>query len=132
MEPSIFARIISGDIPSHKVYEDEKTYVFLDIHPAQPGHMLVVPKVQVDRLEDLPSDDYTALMATVKKAMRRVVEVFGEDYRACLKLEGFDVPHAHIHIIPCRTAKDFWTKQRMELEPDHAELTKIAEQLAFS
>src|SRR5687767_13167080 len=127
MEPSIFTRIIRGDIPSHKVYEDEKTFVLLDIHPAQPGHMLVIPKKQVDRLEDLSDEDYTALMATVKKAMHRIVAVFGRQYRACLKLEGFDVPHAHMHIIPCKTAQDFWTKQRMDTEPDHVELAKIAE-----
>jgi len=131
MEPSIFTRIIRGDIPSHKVYEDEKTLAFLDIQPAQPGHMLVVPKVQVDRLEDLSTEDFIALMATVKKVMRRVVEVFGANYRACLKLEGFDVPHAHVHVIPCQVAKDFWAKQRMDVPPDHEKLAKMAERLAF-
>ena len=97
IEPSIFTRIINGEIPAHKVYEDDKTLAFLDIHPAQPGHTLVIPKVQVDRLEDLNEDDYLALMSSVKKIMQRVVEIFGSEYRACLKLEGFDVPHAHVH-----------------------------------
>lgn len=131
IEPSIFTRIINGEIPSHKVYEDDKTLAFLDIHPAQPGHTLIVPKVQVDRFEDLDDDDYIALMATVKKVMHRVIEVFGADYRACLKLEGFDVPHAHVHIIPCRTPQDFWAKQRMDLEPDHTSLAEVAKRLAF-
>ena len=130
-EPSIFTRIINGEIPSHKIYEDDKTLVFLDIHPAQPGHTLVVPKVQVDRLEDLSDEDYGALMATVKKVMQRMAVVFGTEYRACLKLEGFDVPHAHVHVIPCRTAQDFWVKQRMDVEPDHAALTQVAERLMF-
>ena len=132
MEPSIFTQIINGDIPSHKVYEDDHTFAFLDIHPAQPGHMLVVPKVQVDRLEELDDKAYAALMATVKMLMRHVVEVFGADYRACLKLEGFDVAHAHVHIIPCRTAQDFWTKQRMEAEPDHEALARMAEKLRLA
>lgn len=129
MEPSIFTKIINGEIPSHKIYEDDKTFAFLDIHPAQPGHMLVVPKVQIDRLESLSNKDYEALMTTVKMLMKRAVDVFGADYRACLKLEGFDVPHAHVHIIPCKTAQDFWTKQRMDVEPDHEELARVAERL---
>lgn len=129
--PSIFTRIINGEIPAHKIYEDDKTIAFLDIHPAQPGHSLIVPKTQVDRLEQLPEEDYAALMATVKKVMRRAVDVFGPEYRACLKLEGFDVPHAHIHVIPCQTAADFWTKQRMDIEPNHAALADMAKRLAF-
>ena len=131
MEPSIFTRIVKGEIPVHKIYEDQHTLAFLDIHPAQPGHTLVVPKVQIDRLEDVTEQDYTALMTTVKKVMRRVVHVFGADYRACLKLEGFDVPHAHIHIIPCRAAADFWTRQDTSKDPDHAALAAIAKKLAF-
>lgn len=130
--PSIFSKIIAGEIPAHKIYENATTLAFLDIHPAQPGHTLIVPKRQVDRLEDLPDDDYQALMMTCKKVMQRVVTVFGQEYRACLKLEGFDVPHAHVHVIPCRAAIDFWAKQRMDQPPDHAALAKIAQQLAFS
>lgn len=129
MEPSTFTNIINGDIPSHKIYEDEKTFAFLDIHPVQYGHILVVPKVQVDRLEDLNDKDYEALMTTVRTLMRHVVEVMGADYRACLKVEGFDVPHAHVHIIPCRTAQDFWNKQRMDIESDHEALAKMAQRL---
>ncbi len=131
MEASIFTKIIRGEIPAHKVYEDAQTFAFLDIYPAQPGHTLVVPKKQVDRLEDLAHEDYQALMATVQKVMARQIEVLGLEYRACLKVEGFDVPHAHVHVIPCRVAADFWAKQRMDTEPDHAELAVMAERLAF-
>jgi len=130
MESSLFTKIINGEIPSHKVYEDDKTFAFLDIHPAQPGHMLVVPKNQIDRLEDMPDDDYQALMATVKKLMAHVRETLGVE-RTCLKLEGFDVSHAHIHIIPCNTAADFWVKQRMDEEPDHEALAAMAKRLAL-
>ncbi|HXH26659.1 MAG TPA: HIT family protein [Candidatus Acidoferrum sp.] len=131
MQPSIFTKIINGQIPCHKVYEDDKTFAFLDIHPARPGHTLIVPKLQVDRLEMLPDEDYVALMAAVKKAMQRVAEVFGSEYRACLKLEGFDVPHAHVHVIPCRDAGDFWTRQNMDAPPDHEALSAMAEKLFF-
>lgn len=128
---SIFTKIIKGEIPAYKIYEDSKTLAFLDIHPAQTGHTLIVPKNQVDRLEDLPQEDYLALMDTVKKIMHRVIEVFGQDYRACLKLEGFDVAHAHVHVIPCRVAADFWAKQRMDEAPDNDALAKTAQELAF-
>lgn len=130
-EASIFTRIINGEIPCHKVYEDDKTIAFLDIHPVQPGHVLVVPKVQVDRLEDLPAADYQALMVSLQKVMKRVVQVLGANYRACLKLEGFDVPHAHIHVIPCQNAADFNAKARSQAEPDHSALAEMAKKLAF-
>jgi histidine triad (HIT) family protein len=129
---SIFTKIIKGDIPAHTIYEDDKTLAFLDIHPAQRGHTLIIPKAQVDRLEELSEEDYDALMTTVKKVMRRLTSFFGKDYRACLKVEGFDVPHCHIHVIPCRNAADFWTKQSMDTEPDHAALRSLAQELFFT
>ncbi|HEX6416036.1 MAG TPA: HIT domain-containing protein, partial [Candidatus Saccharimonadales bacterium] len=66
MQESIFTKIINGDIPSHKVYEDDKTFAFLDIHPISTGHVLVVPKKQVEFLWDLDDEDYQAVMNTSK------------------------------------------------------------------
>lgn len=131
MEPSIFTRIIRGEIPCHKIYEDEKTLAFLDIHPVRPGHTLVIPKVQVDRVEDLADDDYQALMQSVRNVMRRIVEVYGRDYRACVKIIGFDVPHAHVQIFPCRTGADWLAGQDTTAEPDHAALAEVARKIAF-
>jgi histidine triad (HIT) family protein len=131
MEPSIFTRIIRGEIPCHKIYEDDKTFAFLDIHPARPGHTLVIPKVQVDRVEDLTDEDYDALMQSVRKVMRRIVEVYGHDYRACVKIIGFDVPHAHVQVFPCRTGKDWFAPQDHDAEPNHAALAEVAAKLAF-
>jgi histidine triad (HIT) family protein len=131
MQDSIFTKIIKGEIPAHKIYEDDKTLALLDIHPSRPGHVLVVPKVQVDRLEQLSDEDYTAVLATARKVMQRVTAVFGDEYRACVKVEGFDVPHVHVHVIPCRTAADFWARADMSAEPDHAALAEMAKKLAF-
>ncbi len=131
-ENSIFTRIINGEFPCHKVYEDDNVLAFLDIHPSQPGHTLVVPKNQVDRLEDLPDTEYAALLSATKKIMRRVVEVMGSDYRACVKVEGFVVPHAHIHIVPCRSVKDFTAQSDPTSEPDHAALAAMAQKLAIT
>lgn len=131
IEPSIFTRIIQGEIPAHKIYEDEQTLAFLDISPMKPGHTLVVPKVQVDRLEDLSEDDYLAVMRTVRKVMQRVVSVYGQEYRACVKVIGFDVPHAHVHVVPCRSGAEFHDFVPASGEPDHAALATIAQKLRF-
>lgn len=95
---SIFTKIIQGEIPCYKIYEDEKTLAFLDINPEVPGHTLVVSKVEVDRIYDLKDKDYQALMATVKKLARHFEDVTGK--RTILKVIGVDVPHAHVHLLP--------------------------------
>lgn len=97
-EPSIFTRIIRGEIPCHKIYEDAQTIAFLDINPVAEGHTLVVPKKQVEFLWDMEDDDYLALMATAKKVGRRLREVIGKPYVGEVVV-GTDVPHAHVHLI---------------------------------
>lgn len=130
-EPSIFTRIIRGELPSHKVYEDDRTLAFLNIHPSRPGHTLVVPKVQVARLHELGDADYVALMQTVKKVASKQAVIFGPDYKICLKVMGFDVPHVHVHVIPCLSAADFAATEDMSSEPDHTALADMAKKLAF-
>lgn len=98
MEESIFTKIIRGDIPCYKVYEDERTFAFLDINPLSDGHILVVPKCQVDKIYQLPEEYYTALFQTVRRVAQRVEDVLG--VRAGLVVEGLDVPHAHVHVVP--------------------------------
>ena len=95
---SIFTKIINGEIPSYKIYEDDKTYAFLDIHPETKGHTLVVPKTEVDKIYDLSDEDYQALMDTVKKLSRHMEQVLGA--RILWKVVGTDVPHAHVHLMP--------------------------------
>lgn len=129
-EPSIFTQIINGDIPSHKVYEDDKTFAFLNIFPSVPGHVLVVPKTEVDHLDDLDDESYQAVMTTVRKVMKRVKEVLGTQ-RACLKVQGFDVAHAHVHVIGCDGPEDFFSREDHTVEPDHATLAAMAERLRF-
>lgn len=95
---SVFTKIIQGEIPCYKIYEDEKTLAFLDISPEAVGHTLVVPKLEVEKLYELPDEDYQALMATVKKLMAHYEKVLGK--RMTLKVVGVDVPHTHVHILP--------------------------------
>jgi histidine triad (HIT) family protein len=127
MEKSIFTKIIEGDIPSHKIYEDELTFAFLDIYPSRPGHTLVVPKKQVDHLDDLPEEDYQALMKTVQKLMTHLKKTLSVN-RTCLKVEGFDVPHAHVHLVPCNNHQDFYA-QPPEGEPNYEELKNMVKKL---
>ena len=96
--PSIFTKIINGEIPSYKIYEDDKTFAFLDIHPETKGHILVVPKNEVDKIYDLPDEDYDALMRTVKKLSRHMEQKTG--HRTLWKVIGTDVHHAHVHLMP--------------------------------
>jgi histidine triad (HIT) family protein len=130
MEDSIFTKIIEGEIPSHKIYEDDKTYAFLDIHPKTPGHTLVVPKKQVEFLWDLDEDDYDAVMATTRRVAKRLKEVLNPSFIG-ETVFGIDVPHAHVHVFPFETAEDFHRKPDMNAEPDHAALAEMAKKLAF-
>ncbi len=132
MEESIFTKIIKGEIPSHKIYEDDATFAFLDIHPTTEGHVLVVPKVQVEFIWDLELADYQALMQTVQKVGRRLQEVLSTPYVSEMTV-GVDVPHAHVHVIPFHTASELAaTFSPSDVEPDHQALAALAERLAFS
>ena len=126
---SIFSKIISGEIPSHKIYEDQLTFAFLDINPVQEGHVLVVPKVEVDNLFDLDEQNYQAVMNTVKKVAQRIQTVI-KPRRVGIHVEGFDIPHAHVHVIPINNGfKDFTPP--IPSEPDHKSLAMVALKLAF-
>lgn len=131
MQDSIFTKIIKGDIPSHKIYEDSKTLAFMDIHPVNEGHVLVIPKTQVEFIWELSGEDYSALMTTVQKVMRRQKDILGYPY-VSMRTIGVDVPHAHVHLIPFKTVGDLANTPDMTEEPDHASLAALAEKLRFS
>ena len=128
-EESIFTKIIRGEIPCHKVYEDDTTLAFLDIHPVQPGHTLVVPKVQVDNLWELSDKDYSTLMQNCKKVAISMQEKLGK--RVGSQVIGIDVPHAHVHLIPFSTADEFRNIPDMNTEPDHDTLGEMAKKLSM-
>jgi histidine triad (HIT) family protein len=130
MQDSIFTKIIKGEIPSHKIYEDDKTFAFLDIHPVQPGHTLVIPKKQIEFVWDLDQEDYAAVMETTKKVAQRLRAVLDKPYIG-EQVVGVDVPHAHVHLIPFSTGSEFRNLPDMSAEPDHAALAEMAKKLAF-
>src|SRR5690348_5734336 len=107
MQDSVFTKIIKGELPSYKIYEDAKTYAFLDIEPFFPGHTLVVPKTQVDQIDELPPEDYEALWTTVRKLSKHLRTTLGAKRTVHLVM-GFDVPHTHVHLLPANTTAQFF------------------------
>lgn len=128
MQDSIFTKIIKGEIPCYKIYEDERVIAFLDIHPQMPGHTLVVPKIQVDHIWELSDDDYAYLWSVVKRLGVHIKGRIGSP-RVGIVVEGFGVPHAHIHLVPIYHGNDLKRPQDLTSEPDHEALAKMAEKL---
>ncbi|MBQ3436420.1 HIT domain-containing protein [Candidatus Saccharibacteria bacterium] len=123
---SVFTKIIQGEIPCYKIYEDDKTMAFLDINPETKGHTLVVPKKEVDKIYELPDEDYEALMATVKKLSAHMEKVLCA--RTLWKVIGTDVPHAHVHLLPY---DETWEHGRtLKLTPE--EFEEIRDKLKYS
>jgi histidine triad (HIT) family protein len=97
--PSVFTRIVQGELPAHKVYEDDRFLAFLDIGPVAVGHTLVIPKEEVDHLFDLDEATYTGLFAVVRRVAAAIQDGFRPP-RVGVVVAGFEVPHAHVHVIP--------------------------------
>ena len=102
---TIFSRIIAGEIPSYKIAENEKFFAFLDIFPLRQGHVLVVPKMETDKLFDLP-DDFLSEMLLFAKPIALAIEKAFECNRCGISVVGLEVPHAHLHLIPVNSAND--------------------------
>ena len=102
---SIFTKIIQGDIPSYKVYEDEQFIAFLDIFPLREGHTLVVPKQEIDYLFDQDDTTLSALMPVCKKIAKSIESVIDCE-RVGVAVIGLEVPHAHVHLVPINGVHD--------------------------
>ena len=122
---SIFTKIINGELPCYKIYEDEKTLAFLNINPEARGDTLVVPKVEIDKVYDLADEDYSALWFAVKKVAKHMEEVTGR--RTIMKVIGKDVAHAHVHVMPL---DDSWEEDRI-IKMSDEELKEACAELAF-
>lgn len=125
-EQSIFTRIINGEIPCHKIYEDERVIAILDAYPMFEGHTLVIPKVQIDHIWDLSDDDYDYLWKVSKKIGKHLHQVIGCP-RIGVVVEGFGVPHAHIHLIPIYKRNDLQKPDKLKFTDE--QLAIIANRL---
>ncbi len=112
---TIFSKIIAGQIPSYKIHEDEHFFAFLDISPLVKGHTLVVPKIETDKLFDLP-DDMLAKMLVFAKPIAHAIEKGFRCNRCGISVVGLEVPHAHMHLLPINSANDLnFTRAKLKL-----------------
>ena len=102
---SIFTKIINGQLPSHPVWEDDQFFAFLDIHPVQRGHVLLVPKRQVDSIWDLNEAEYSALWIRARFLAGPICQAM-HAVRTGIVVEGLAVPHVHVHLIPVFKSND--------------------------
>ena len=121
---SIFSKIVAGEIPSHKIAEDDKFYSFLDINPLVKGHVLVIPKQEIDYIFDMPDDDLAEMIVFAKHVAVAIKKAF-----PCIKVGmavlGLEVRHAHIHLVPMQSEKDLiFSNPKLKLTNE--ELAEIA------
>ena len=102
---TIFSKIIQGEIPSYKIAENDKFYAFLDIFPLQKGHTLVVPKVDVDKIFDLPANLLSEILVFAQPIAKAIEQAFPCN-RVNIITVGLEVPHAHVHLIPVNDTSD--------------------------
>ncbi|AFK03625.1 histidine triad (HIT) protein [Emticicia oligotrophica DSM 17448] len=120
---SIFSRIVAGEIPCHKIAENDQYFAFLDVFPCAVGHVLVIPKKEIDYIFDLEDDHYLGLMAFAKQiepAIRKAIPC----KRVGVAVIGLEVPHAHVHLIPMNSMNDMNFNHK--LKPSQEELAETA------
>lgn len=128
MSESVFTKIIKGEIPCHKIYEDEKVFAMLDIDPLADGHVLVFPKKQVDLLWDLEPEDYDYLFKIARQLAKKIQTAFSP-LRVGMAVEGFGVPHAHIHLVPLYDKDVLQLHHGYPVKKSPEDLAAIAKQL---
>ena len=129
---SIFTRIINGEIPVHKIYEDDKVFAMLDSEPLADGHTLVVPKIQGGQIWELSDDYYTAIWNVARKLAMHMQEVL-KPQRVGTIIEGFGVPdHGHIHLVPLYGDDVLQLPHKYPVDTSDENMKRLSEQLAFT
>ncbi len=125
---SIFSRIAAGEIPSYRVAEDDRHYAFLDINPVAEGHVLVIPKHEVDYIFDLDDEEYAALQVFAKRVAKALKQAI-PCRKVGMAVLGLEVPHAHIHLIPMQSEGDMdFRREKLQLSPER--MQQIADSIA--
>ena len=124
---SIFTRIISGEIPSYKIAENDRFLAFLDVFPLRKGHVLVIPKIEVDKLFDLPKDYLSEILVFAAPVSKAIEKSF--DCKRCgITVIGLEVPHAHIHLLPINSLGDMdFSQDKLKLSEE--EMKAIQEKI---
>jgi histidine triad (HIT) family protein len=123
---TIFSKIITGEIPSYKIAENDKFFAFLDIFPLREGHVLVVPKSETDNFFDLPAE-YLSELLLFAQPIAKAIERSFDCNRCGISVIGLEVPHAHLHLIPIKSANDLnFTQPKLKLKDERLkEIQKI-------
>lgn len=122
---TIFTKIANGEIPCHNIWEDERFFAFLDIHPVQPGMTLIIPKREIDSAFEMEDDEYCAFLRAAKDLVGPIQRAMGVG-RVGLVIEGLEVPHAHIKLIPLSKPQDLHAPAQ---DATDAELAAVAEKI---
>ncbi len=121
---TIFSKIIAGQIPCYKIAESENFFAFLDIEPLVQGHVLVVPKIEVDKLFDIP-DNYLTEMLVFAKPIAHAIEKAFKCNRCGISVIGLEVPHAHMHVVPINSANDLnFTKGKIKTTAEELKMVQ--------
>ncbi|HRP31925.1 MAG TPA: HIT family protein [Agriterribacter sp.] len=121
---TIFSKIIAGEIPSYKIAENEKCFAFLDIFPLVKGHTLVIPKIEIDNLFDLPKD-YLQEMLVFAQPIAKAIERSFRCNRCGISVVGLEVPHAHVHLVPINSMDDLnFTRGKLTLSQEELRQTQ--------
>lgn len=124
---TIFSRIIAGEVPSFKIAENHQFYAFLDVFPLVPGHTLVVPKKETDKLFDMDEQDLGAVLQFARPIAKAIEKAF-PCQRCGMAVIGLEVPHAHVHLVPIETADDL-NFTRPKLKPSQDELKEAQQKI---
>lgn len=122
----VFCKIVAGEVPAEIIEETDDTLTFLDMEPVNPGHALVIPKEHIDRVDELPDGLYQKVMQGAKTVSRRIQKVFNPQ-RVGMMVHGFDIPHAHVHVIPMHSRHDLGVGHKSKASAE--ELAQVGQQL---
>lgn len=128
MQDSVFAKIIRGELPSHKVYENEGALAIMDIYPTQAGHVVVIAKKQIENFYELPNNDAELFWQAVQDVAKKLAKVFPAKKRIAVQVEVLQVPHAHAHLFPFDTHEQYHAGNSTS-EADQEELARLAERI---
>jgi histidine triad (HIT) family protein len=118
MNDCIFCKIINGEVPSEKVWENDKFFAFMDIRPLNPGHMLILPKKHVDYIFDIDNETYNGLFETAKNVFAEPLKEITGAKRIGMVVEGFGVAHCHLHLVPINHGNELDPKRAYNATPE--------------
>ena len=130
MSDSVFSKIVKKELPAHIIYEDKNTLAFLDMNPVTKGHTLVITKQPIDHIDDCPPGLYRAVFDTVYKVSKHLKKEL-KPKRIAIVVHGFEIPHAHVHVVPMYKGNELHLANRSDKMLVHAKLSGVAKKIGI-